>query len=557
MSAPRATIATAAVASLGLAGPGYAASQPTVAVTTPARTVTAAGTSTNWAGLADRVPTPGLHWTTCRKIAQCATAELPLNYHHPDGPKITVGLLKIKAKDPAHRIGTLFVNPGGPGQAAEPAALQLAEDPSQAGAILDRFDIVGIDPRGTGASTQLRCFSTTAAANRGLAPFLAAPFPVTAAQQRTWVSAGQAFGRACSTTGRPVSAAMSTTDDALDMDVLRRAVGDKKLTFLAQSFGSYLGELYVNMFPGRVRAVALDGIVNPVAYAGTPATRNEPVFDRIGVGAASDRALNELLKLCQQAGTSACSFASSNTQARFTALAARLKAHPLRLAAPGTKATAFSYANLIFDIGQWLRQDNGYQGLFPELTDVARLSAPGGAGAAGASVVQNLLSLHQGAPIGQAPDDLHQSQSGVACTDNPQAANAASWPAAAAAEDRSTPYFGAEYAWLSVMCATDTWTAQDPDVYRGPFNHRTDAPVLLIGNVWDPATAYGNALAVTRMLPNSRMISDNGFGHTAIGTGTCVDNTTFAYLINPQAAAPKVTDCTDPVQPFRSTPPSR
>jgi hypothetical protein len=170
--------------------------------------------------------------------------------------------------------------------------------------------------------------------------------------------------------------------------------------------------------------------------------------------------------------------------------------------------------------------------------------------------VKNLLSLHQAAPIGPAFDDLYESQSGVACTDNPQAANAASWPAAAAAEDRRTPYFGAEYAWLSVMCATDTWAAQDPDVYRGPFNHRTDAPVLLIGNVWDPATAYRNARAVRRMLPNRRMISDNGFGHTAIGTGACVDNATFAYLINPQAPAPKVTDCTDPVQPFGSTPPS-
>ena len=340
------------MASLGLAGLGYAATQPTKARTATATTMTATSTTTNWTGLADQVPTPDLHWTTCQKITQCATAELPVNYHDPHDAKIKVGLLKIKAKDPAHRIGTLFVNPGGPGQAAEPTALQFAEDPSQAGALLDRFDIVGIDPREVGASTQLQCFGTTAAASRGLAPFLATPFPVTAAQQRTWVSAGEAFGRACSTTGRPVSAAMSTTDDALDMDVLRRAVGDKKLTFLAQSFGSYLGELYVSMFPHRVRAVALDGDVNPVTYVGTAATANEPIFDRIGVGAASDRALNELLKLCQQAGAPTCSFASSNTQARFTALAAQLKAHPLRLAAPGIKAITFGYANLIFDIGQ-------------------------------------------------------------------------------------------------------------------------------------------------------------------------------------------------------------
>jgi hypothetical protein len=157
-SAPRATIATATMASLGLAGLGYAATQPTKARTATATTMTATSTTTNWTGLADQVPTPDLHWTTCQKITQCATAELPVNYHDPHDAKIKVGLLKIKAKDPAHRIGTLFVNPGGPGQAAEPTALQFAEDPSQAGALLDRFDIVGIDPRGVGASTQLQCF---------------------------------------------------------------------------------------------------------------------------------------------------------------------------------------------------------------------------------------------------------------------------------------------------------------------------------------------------------------------------------------------------------------
>ncbi len=103
------------------------------------------------------------------------------------------------------------------------------------------------------------------------------------------------------------------------------------------------------------------------------------------------------------------------------------------------------------------------------------------------------------------------------CTDGLSAANAASWPAAAAAADRRTKYFGAFYAWLTVQCARNTWTAQDQDVYRGPFDRRTAAPVLVVGDQWDPATSYDSAVKVARMLPNSRLVSSDSWGHEAAG----------------------------------------
>lgn len=106
---------------------------------------------------------------------------------------------------------------------------------------------------------------------------------------------------------------------------------------------------------------------------------------------------------------------------------------------------------------------------------------------------------------------------------------------------------------VGLALASRTWTAQDPDVYRGPFNHRTGHPVLVIGAVWDPATAYSNAVKVAQMLPGSRLIASNNWGHTSLGTGACVDNDTFAYLINPTAPAPKITLCTGDVQPFASS----
>src|SRR5580700_8989242 len=535
---------TVALALLALAGLACAPDQPGAAAAPSAHTLTAAEATS----LVDRVPPPVLHWTTCRKTDQCATAELPLDYNDPRRAKIKLALLRIEAKDPRHRLGTIFVNPGGPGDSARDWAALLPEGLPKV--ILDRFDIIGVDPRGVGGSTPIRCFATKVAQIRTLAPFNVTPFPATPPQQRSWIGAARALGRACSTTARPIASAMSTTDDALDMDVLRRAVGDRKLTYFGESYGSYLGLVYANLFPDRVRAIAIDGIVDPQALVGTPATADVPVFDRMGSAVASYRALRELLKLCQRAGRSLCSFADADTPARFGRLAARLGVRPLRLAAPGIKATTFTYANLIADAEHWLHDPSGYRGLFAELTDLARLTAPGGAGPGRAAVVRRLLRLHLAVQPGPGYDNLLEAESGVLCTDGLSAADAASWPAAAAAAGRRTKYFGGYYAWITAQCARNTWTAQDQDVYRGPFDHRTSAPVLVIGDRWDPVTSYNSALKVARMLPNSRLVSSDSWGHEAVGTSACVDDTLWDYLIQPLALAPKITHCRGNVQPF-------
>jgi pimeloyl-ACP methyl ester carboxylesterase len=515
-----------------------------------ATTTTGHLTATEAARLADRIAAPVLHWTSCRKTAQCATAELPLSYQNPRGPRIKLALLRIRAKDPRHRIGTIFVNPGGPGDSARDFAFSAQQPPALPKAILDRFDIVGVDPRGVGGSTPVSCFTTNKERTRAEAPFSAETFAVTRAQQRSWISAARTLGRACSGTDRSVATAMSTTDDALDLDVLRRAVGDRKLTFVGESYGSYLGLVYANLFPSRVRAIVIDGIVNPQALVGTSATASSPVFDRMGSAQASDRALTELLKLCQRAGQPGCPFAAKDTAARFTTLAARLKAHPLRLTAKGVKPAVFGYAELIADTEHWLHAPGGYRGLFPELADLAQLAAPDGGGAGHAALVRELLSLRRAIQAGPAPADQLEAESGVLCADTRNAADAASWPAAAAAADRRARYFGALYAWLSIQCARDTWPQPGEPVYQGPFDHRTAAPVLVIGNRWDPVTSYANAVQVARRLPNSRLVASDSWGHTALLTSACVDNTTWNYLLHPLARAPKVTRCRGDIQPF-------
>jgi hypothetical protein len=138
---------------------------------------------------------------------------------------------------------------------------------------------------------------------------------------------------------------------------------------------------------------------------------------------------------------------------------------------------------------------------------------------------------------------------GVDCTDAYHPKDAGSWPALAAKQDARAPYFGRIWAWATAPCARGTWTVRDSDAYPGPFDRRTSAPVLVVGNYWDPATNYRGAVASAALLPNSRLLSSDNWGHTAYGTSACATGAIEAYLIDGTLPAEgKV--CVGDVQPF-------
>ncbi len=281
----------------------------------------------------DRVPTPKLGWYPCYGNAECATARLPLDYDRPHGATTVVAVLRVKAKDQKHRIGSLFVNPGGPGGSgtglAQAAPYFLSPD------VLARFDVVGIDPRGTNFSDEVACFAGNAQQGKVLSGLNVA-FPFTKAEEQAAVSSSKGLGKACSTTGKPLSAAMSTAEVARDMDVIRRGVGDKRLSYLGFSYGSYLGQVYANLFPDRVRAVAIDGVLDPVAWAGTKATASQPQGDRIRSADGATKALHQILVLCDKAGGQKCRFSPGNPVVNYDVVAGRLKAKPLVFTDPDT-----------------------------------------------------------------------------------------------------------------------------------------------------------------------------------------------------------------------------
>lgn len=522
----------------------------------------------------DRVPTPQPAWFDCSSVFgegnECATVDLPLDYDQPRGATTGVAVLRHLATDQANKIGTLFLNPGGPGGSgvmfAAEAGWFLGAD------LLERFDIVGFDPRGTNFSDNVRCWANVGAQAVDLAGFSVA-FPFTADEETAYVRSSQAFGRACSTTGKPVSGSMSTAEVARDMDVLRRMVGDAQLTYLGFSYGSYLGNVYANMFPDRVRAITIDGVLDPIAWAGTQANAAVPQTARLKSGDGAARALDEILARCGEAGEEYCSFAAGGDPVQgYADIVASLQSAPLVITDPDFGDLTISYATLISILLSDMYAPDGAAWVDADLTFVRDLlQAPGVPGSAAAAaqdtartaLVEKVRVAQVQADAADAARVSQQAAFGfdfpyyngaeafqsVLCTDGRNPSSADRWPGYADAADLTGPGFAALWTWASAPCASKTWTVRDEDAFVGPFTHGTANPVLVVGNYWDPATNYDGAVNAASLLPNSRLLSSDSWGHTAYGTSACVTDAVDAYLLTLELPAPG-TVCIGDVQPF-------
>ncbi|HEY4466046.1 MAG TPA: alpha/beta fold hydrolase, partial [Streptosporangiaceae bacterium] len=197
-----------------------------------------------------------LRWQPCDNGFQCARLLVPFDYARPSGRTFSLPVIMLPAAVPARRIGSLVINPGGPGGSGIQYALTArSQFPA---AIRSRFDIVGFDPRGVGASQPaVHCMS---------GPQLDRYFgtddsPATAAQLAAVVSENKLVAAQCEKNSGPLLPYVGTRDAARDLDVLRAALGEAKLTYLGKSYGTYLGTWYAQLFPGHVRALVLDGAV--------------------------------------------------------------------------------------------------------------------------------------------------------------------------------------------------------------------------------------------------------------------------------------------------------
>jgi pimeloyl-ACP methyl ester carboxylesterase len=199
-----------------------------------------------------------LHWQPCHARFQCARLLVPFDYSRPAWKHFSLPVIRLPATSPAHRIGSLVVNPGGPGASGVSYALQAGQVATPA--VRARFDLVGFDPRGVAGSIPgIRCLT-----GPQLDRFTATnDTPTSAHQQAVIVAESKLFTRGCEHDSGPLLPYVGTANAARDMDVLRAALGDAKLTYLGKSYGTFLGTWYAQLFPSHVRALVLDGAVNP------------------------------------------------------------------------------------------------------------------------------------------------------------------------------------------------------------------------------------------------------------------------------------------------------
>ena len=487
---------------------------------------------------------PKISWSTCYRSFgpfECGTVQVPLDYSDPGGATISIAVLRLPAGDTTRRIGSLFINPGGPGGSGVDFAL-FAAPFLFSSEVRARFDIVGFDPRGVARSTALRCFGTP----RQWAPyFVPFAFPSNAEEEAAWEAADLYLDAACAQRGGRIIDHMATADVARDLDMLRAAVGDAQLTYAGYSYGSYLGVTYANLFPSRVRALIVDGVLDPIAWSTGVGDEGStvPFSTRLRSAQGAQATLDEFFRLCD-AGVG-CAFAP-NSADRFAALAATLRAGPIEIVDPATgQVFQFSYSLLI--LNALIAMYNSFS--WPDLANfLAFLEANAAATQLGTSL--NALDESTGFITKRGFPRYRNNVEGfpaIACSDSDNPDSYAVWSQQGALADATFGYFGRIWTWISSICAK--WPGSDRARYVGPFTGTTANPVLVIGNNFDPATRYEGAVTVHGLLPNSALLTVHGWGHTSLFLSACADAAASAYLLHVAVPAPG-TVCEQDVVPF-------
>lgn len=487
---------------------------------------------------------PRIDWQPCPGADgfDCARVRVPLDHDDPRGATLSLALSRARATDPARRIGTLFLNPGGPGGSGV-SFVQSVGKGLYSDEVRARFDLVGFDPRGVAGSTPLECFDSQAEAQAASAPFA---FPVTEEQEQVWRAADRRYAQACVRRAGAVLDHMSTADVARDMDLLRRAVGDDRTTFAGYSYGSYVGSVYANLFPDKVRAIIIDGVIDPVADATgrSDEWRTLPVDARLESEEGAYRTLREFLRLCDRGGER-CAFSGGDPAERYDRLAARLRAQPVELPDGSGGTVRVRYSDLVATTLGALYSPASFPALAEYLQAVDEAADGRRVAAAAGAVSTNAVTR---AEVSRA--DYEQGREGflgVWCSDSLNPSRWSAWRDSARAADRRFPYFGRAWIFGSSTCAF--WPGQAADRYLGPFDKPTAKPLLVVGTLYDPATRYQDAVTTSRTLASARLLTVRGWGHTSLGKSSCSDRYASRYLLT-GALPPEGTRCEVDVVPF-------
>jgi pimeloyl-ACP methyl ester carboxylesterase len=456
------------------------------------------------------LPVSPITWSACNGDLQCGTLTVPLDYARPDGPTIGIAVERHLAEDPSSRIGSLVINPGGPGVSG------IDDFPNELSVLtpllLRDFDIVSFDPRGVQRSDPVTCGEPAQAT----APQSPAPDPVpqTPAEQKAAFANLRNFGADCDKASRAILPFVGTVDVARDMDRLRIALGDSGLTFMGQSYGTLLGETYAQLFPTHIRAMVLDSVIDPALTLSEMSLGQAEGFEGV---------LESFFSWC--AGNDSCPWrpAGGPTTALLDQLSSSA-AHPVPAGA-GRHAGAAELYDALLD------------GLY------SRSEWPGLGAALGADAAGNGAPVLAMADRYEADGSTNGSDAGEAvnCLDHPAPTALSVYPYLAGIFAESAPVFGPLLAWGEAACAV--WPVP-PDRTPAPVTAPGSPPILVVGTTDDPATPYAWAVSVSHELAHGVLLTRDGDDHVSYFYSACVRSYVQTYLVS-LVTPPAGTVCTE------------
>ena len=491
-------VAVAAALTVATACSASSTSHVSSPTSTPGLAASSASASASPAPLA-RFYRQKLSWHRCGDGFSCTTLLVPLDYAKPSGSTMRVAVIRSRSVG-THR-GSLIVNPGGPGASGVDFVRQAA---FAFDAVNTHLDIVGFDPRGVGASRPIRCM-TSAGLDRY---FHTDPEPKTAAARTKLIAVSKQFANACWNRNGGYLAHVGTIDAARDMDVLRAALGDAKLTYYGASYGTYLGAKYAQLFPQRIRAMVLDGAVNPA---------ENTVASDIGQSKGFETNLTDFLHWCVAHGSCPLGSTMAAAQRGLDRLEARVRAHPEPVGSRSLGAGEFfiGLASGFYSTSEW-------RGLRSALA-----AAKSGSGGPLLAFADELTERRSDGSY----SNLMESNMAINCVDRESPTTVQGFDAAAKQASAASPHFGLDILYSSLPCAY--WHVA-PVERAHPVSAPGAPPIVVVGTTHDPATPYVDAQALAAQLgPAGRLVTLAGDGHTAYLRGdACIEKLINPYLLS-------------------------
>ncbi|SEU42866.1 alpha/beta hydrolase fold [Nonomuraea wenchangensis] len=446
-------------------------------------------------------------WGACPRVTgkavnaalECATVQVPLDYSRPSGRSIKVAINRIKAKTSrsADRLGALLINPGGPGASGR-ALTEYVAAGLPAG-VRERYDIIGFDPRGVGGSDPaMHCVDPDV--------FYKAPrqdaVPHGAGDEQRLLARAAEYAGSCGERWSWLLPHLTTENAARDLDQIRAALGEKKISYLGFSYGTYLGAVYATLFPNRVKRLVLDSIVDPTAVWYRSNLAQDHSFER--------RHRQFLTWIAEHHDVYKLGRTLKQTQFAYYAMRDRLRTRPAGgVMGPSELDDTFTLAGY---------SDRIWPQFAQAWSDYVRQGDTKG-----------LLDLYDKHGKNDADDENgYAVYLAVQCRDARWPREWSTWRTDMVAAHRTAPFLTWPNAWFNAPCAF--W----PVSGGTPVNVRGSAklpPVLMLQARDDAPTPYDGALRMRRLFPTARMVVDQGGNHgVALAGNQCVDRHLAAYL---------------------------